>query len=790
MPNALGPEIDQIDQMIVDEDTARAIYEEEQERERQLGLLAKAIEQKFTDDASQRTRKECEWYWVERLQLGSLFKQWGRWNSADNTDDPFSLPNSEYVNGDRPEFNIVKPKMKIGKAQLEMLQFGAGTDKNFTIKAKKPADMNALLTSQAPVFYGDGQTQMAGPDGQPMTVGQLAMQQSQADDTKARKMDEEVFKQLSNVKYGEKMRDGFDDLVWYGSVIYKGPFNNTKCKKIRMKSASSDGKPLWVSAYLEEAVPDFEKITPWLFYPDHRALCIDDAEHATVVHLYTPTQLRQLIKSDGFREEEITHLLQQKPLPEYYQQFRARAIQYNNAKYLENKYVVLEYHGTIGVDELGNLGIEPPYENPHNMYMAEIWVCQGRVIYASLELLEAGIKLPFAVNVWEKDPASMFGFGAIQLRDAQRVVNMSYQMILDNAGLIALPQAGIDKEGIRPIDGKPLIQPGKIWYKTEDGTGRSISDMMEFFFPPNSIEPLQGLLNMARQFGEEESIIPLIAGGLGDPQLGDTGATGMAMVMQAATSVLSSKAREWDDNITRPIVNWFYEWNMQYSEDDDIKGDYDIDVQTATAYLNKMMGQRDLERLCLEVAQNPELQDIIDVQEAYRARLAGMNIPYDSIVRTKEEVQQIQQQRAQNAQPDPASIKAQADMVNAQARMEDTKNDAAKMQFDAQQGMQMAELKHQEVMMNNQTRNNEATARAIDAASRRDVAMAALAADDKQAADKMAVDLQIHQDQQNESAFIQGIQAQQAHRKLDLEERNVATKEEELKIKRQTGSGI
>ena len=59
---------------------------------------------------------------------------------------------------------------------------------------------------------------------------------------------------------------------------------------------------------------------------------------------------------------------------------------------------------------------------------------------------------------------------------------------------------------------------------------------------------------MAKDFGNEESLIPLIQGGMSDPNIADAGATGMAMIMQASTSVLSNKAREWDDNITRKVV--------------------------------------------------------------------------------------------------------------------------------------------------------------------------------------------------------------------------------------------
>lgn len=775
---------DAIAQLLLDEQLIR------EEEERQLSNLAREIEAKFNTDATERQRKEAEWYWAERLALGSMWKYWNRW-SSDSSDSPFDVRDAEYVNGDKPEFNIVKPKVKIGKAQLEMMQFGAGSDKNFQIKAKPNVAITAQLASNQPVFYADGQTPMVDPDtGQPLTIGQFAMQENQANADRARKMDEEVWSQLSAVEYGPKCRQGFDDLLWYGTAVYQGPKNNSKCKKVRYETKTSDGSPLWVTAYTEEPAPDFDRVNPWMFYPDHRALRIDDAEHATVVHTYTPPNLSHLAKR-GFREDKIQKLLQEAPRSNYYPAFRARAIQYNNTKFLDNKYIVLEWHGTVGIDKLKRLGIDPPYENPFDLYKAEVWICQGEVLHASLEMLEADICLPFAVDVWEPDPASMFGFGAILLRDAQRVVNMTYQMVLDNAGLAALPQVAIDTDAYKPQDGKPEILPGKIWRMTELGMGKTVDEAIQFFYPPNNLQMLTAVLNMAREFGNEESIIPLIAGGLEDPAVGDGGATGMTLRLQSSTTVLSSKARQWDDNITKRIVGWFYEWNMQYSPKNEIKGDYDIDVQTSTAYLDKIIGQRDLERLSIQAAQDPEMKFVVNRTNILRAQLTGMRIPHESIVYSEEESKRLQQEAAAAAQnnPDPSAIKAQSDMINAQARMKDTENDAAKIEYDREEGMVRAQMDREMHLANYETRNNEARSRAIAAASDRDVAFAQLAAENEQAANKLVVDLKIADDQKSEREFAAGFDAHQRGRKLDLEERNIRVKEREANKAETDGEG-
>ena len=102
--------------------------------------IAKQIEGKFTQDCSRRARKEREWILSEQLLMGSTFRFYGK---NTNTDMPYTSGQMSSKDGyglgyfnDRPEHNIVRSKLEIAKAQLEMLQFGAGTDKNFTIRSK------------------------------------------------------------------------------------------------------------------------------------------------------------------------------------------------------------------------------------------------------------------------------------------------------------------------------------------------------------------------------------------------------------------------------------------------------------------------------------------------------------------------------------------------------------------------------------------------------------------------------------------------------------------------------
>lgn len=737
------------------------------ERNNALKSLVGEIEANFNEDARHRKTKEQEWLEAERLWLGTSTYERRNFGPVDR---PYSgsTNKTESRRGDRrtPGFNIVRPKLRIAKAQLEMMQFGSGSDKNFEITNIPASDIVDDQGNFTPV---------TGPNGETTTISEIASKVISEDDERARRMDEEIWKCLQNCNYGEKIRAGFDDKLTYGTVIYYGPFNSQKANKRRQKLQTSDGKTIWVTQKSEEVKPDFERINPWLFFPDYRALKIDEAERATVVKICTPRDLREMSKQEGFFKDEILELLKDEPKSDYYEFFHSRASLYDNSNYLQGKYIVLRYHGHLGMKTLEQIGVNPPFEDPFDVYPCVIYACQGKVLSVSLETLESEDRLPFAVSTWEADPSSLFGFGAILLYDAQRVVNKTYKMVLDNAGLCAMPQAAINQEMIKNTDGQPVIEPGKIWNMTE--YGQDIAKAIQFFYVPDNLDMLTKVLNMAREYGNEESLIPLISAGLGDSTMGDAGATGASLEMKASTTVLSSKAREHDDDITKPIVRWYYEWLMQFSDREDIKGDFDIDVKTSTAYLSKAMEQRDLERLCMEYTQSDELKDLLNGDELYRARLAGMRLPYDRIVRDQASVDKIRADRAKEAeqarQTDPIFMDAQSKLLTAQARQADVEVKKQQLEFDANTGLQEAQMDHQEKMANyTVTRPAESQARVQVAQLQAQTEMQKLQAQNAQKEAHIQANIHVHDQKVQQQNFQHGMKQVNEQQKLKIEDRN------------------
>src|SRR5690606_36552164 len=195
---------------------------------------------------------------------------------------------------------------------------------------------------------------------------------------------------------------------------------------------------------------------------------------------------------------------------------------------------------------------------------AEIWVVNSKVIKFELSNLEGCSGIPYCLSVWEPDPASVFGFGIPMLtRDQQRVVNESYKMMIDNAGISAGPQVVVDTTLITPAEGGLECTPWKVWYITEFGA--DVTKAIQFFVPPNSYEGLANLLQLAKATADEESSIPLMLSGLGIPTGAADSATGTAIMNQNATSPLFQRSEECDAGITLPLITMMYDWEMQFN---------------------------------------------------------------------------------------------------------------------------------------------------------------------------------------------------------------------------------
>jgi hypothetical protein len=695
----------------------------EQERKRALEDLAFAIEKKFETRQKDRASKESEWLECIRLWLGPLSVEGSQnYRSPDRPWSPLSGKK-------RPDRNIVQIKCDIAVAQQISMQF-AGGDKNWDIH---------------PPAYS--------VDIDPATASHAAME-----------MEKVIEMQLTRTRYGAKARQAMWDRVVLGTGILKGPVNSGK---LQVKY-----RPLQDGTYIPELTteytPEIERVDPWFFYPDDSTNDPCNIQDAIEVHPMSRLEVSKLKKNSGFITEAIDELLKTAPKEYTNDSFSDFSkLTDSNVNVFKNKYVVLEYHGPITLDQLKTLDIEPAYDTPSEEYYGEVWTCQGQVIRIELSNIEGVYETPYAIARWKRDPASVFGFGLpLILRDHQRVTTQTWHMILDNSSISSGPQVIMQKNAIQPMDGNWELDPRKVWLQTDFGT--PIQEAFHFFVPPNVSDQLLGVLNVTAQFAEEESGVNMMSAGLGSPQVTDS-ATGQA-IMNTNSSMLSDwQAEEWDDSITEKVIRRFYAWNMQYNRDPKIKGNFEIDVKSSTEYKNKLLILRDVERLSMEAAQNPELAIALNMEELTKARLNMMSLPNNNVVRTPEEIAQIRQQQQEQAQNeiDPNTIK----MKELEVKERELALKEQQLQFEMQQQQMREMMDHEEKMSANYARIAEAEAQAVRTQNEKEIALIRMAQEQEMTFADMQAKLQIATMNDATKKFLGGLDSVRKNREQLLKER-------------------
>ncbi len=720
----ISEDLDEMDEAEL-ETLAKEKEEERKAKEEMLESLALSITGKFTKRASSRASKEDQWMRSALLYYGKLAIAPG----FATGETPFERMNTNR----RPDVNVVRSKCSIAIAQTVSMQFGT-SNKNWDIFPDKT-------------------------DTSPETAIACSL------------MSDEIESQLDLSKYSWNCRRAMWDRVVLGTGILKGP--NSAGKLVRSYK-KLDNSSTWVPTVAVDYAPVVVRVNPWFFYPDETTDETSKLNDTIEFHPMSPLELKKLLKHEGFIHEAIERVLA--CAPEEYNNNRwaeFAKLSSNNPNLYKNKYAVLEYHGPITRTQLDKLDIEPTYDSINDEYYGEVYVCNNEVIRIELESIEATFAVPYYVSVWEKDPASVFGFGVpLMMEDAQRVVNEAWHMILDNSAISSGPQVAMQKHLIEPANGKWEFSPRQLWYLTD--AMATVDQAIQFFNVPNVTQQIIPIMQMAQGFAEEESGIPLIAAGLQSPEVGET-ATGQLDARQASTTLLDFMSEEWDDNITNPLITNWYAWNMQNNPKPEIKGSYIIDVRTSTEYKNKKMHIRDMEKISVESANNPEMAKRINQEALTKTRLEMMNLPSKSIIKTDEEVAAAEE-AAKNAGPSPEIMKLQLEARKIAI-------EEGKLAFEMKQQQQRELWEHEEKMTANQARLVESQARVAVSQNEKETEILKLAQKDSAEAARVLSSEKINRENNQTAAFLKGLEETRKRQELEVYNK-------EVDLANRTGHGV
>ena len=474
----------------------------------------------------------------------------------------------------------------------------------------------------------------------------------------AKRMERKMEDQLIESSFNSVFAEFLGDLATYPAAILRGPILR-KRKVLTWEVA--EGVDTLAPVVTDKIVPEFDRVDPFRAYPAPGA-CSPQEGYFIQHHTFSHNDLYNLIGLPGYDEDAIRAVLHQgkngglsnwlgiaglsEELDSIPGSLQRKVFEYD----------ALEYSGPIQGTDLMEWGVKDDAINDADaMYESCVWMIGSWVIKAQINYDPLGQR-PIYSTSYEKIPGEFWGFGLADiLDDVQGVVNAAVRSLNNNMAMASGPQVAIAIDRMPPDQDVGTLTPWHIWQFEDNQFGTTASKPIEFFQPNSNVTELITVIEKFYQLADDFSLIPRYMAG--SDKVGGAGrtASGLSMLMDAASKGLKGVVSNTDVDVLSPMLSKLYNHNMVYDDDPTIKGDAQVHAQGAVSLMRmeSMMLRRNE---FLQVTANPYDMQIIGPTgraEVLRSVAGGLDLNTDKVVPPTEQLE------AQLAQQQGAQIKQQ-----------------------------------------------------------------------------------------------------------------------------------
>lgn len=556
------------------------------------------------------------------------------------------------ANRSRAYVRITRTKVKTVDSRLVDLLFPANGDKNWEITPTTLPELSQQRIEALAQMY----QQESGEAVTPEKLQSLILDESTR---QAKKMSKVISDQLTELRYREIMREVIHSGNVYGTGILKGPLAVAVENRQYYKHKTEGGQEEWLLKDYDRIIPFAENVRIWDIYPDMESTTFADCRYVVQRRKMNKKDLVCLAKRSDFNGPTIHDYLKLFPEGKYEKKaFEVSLQTLGEINTLSDgdlsksrKYEVLEFWGYVDTHTLEQWGMVIPEDKKGWMEIpCNVWVLGDRVIKAAINPLE-GIKWPFFVYYFDKDETSIFGEGIPSImRTMQEMTNSAFRAMLDNAAISAGPQLEVNLDLISEDEDPREVHPFKVWLRTGQGADAASPCLRPITLPSYTPE-FERMLNLFSNYSDEITTIPRYMWG-DQSGMGGAGRTssGLSMLMGSANMAIKDQVKNFDDGITTPFIQAMYHWNMQFNEDNDIKGDYGVVARGSASLIAKEMYTQYLIQF-LNITNNPMDTSIIKRPNIIRSIADAFDLKSDQFILDDTEIAaQKQQQQAEQQQ--------------------------------------------------------------------------------------------------------------------------------------------
>jgi hypothetical protein len=454
----------------------------------------------------------------------------------------------------------------------------------------------------------------------------------------AKKMEKKIHDQLDETGASKHLRSTAFEMALFGTGVMKGPFATNK----EYANWGEDG------AYspLIKTVPEAAHVSLWNFYWDPDANNTDECQYIIERHKMSKTKLRALKQRPYFRGNVIDQLIDEGET--YTKKYWEDDLRDYAPNFGVERFEVLEYWGNVDVELLQENDIIIPDDMLNaGELQANIWYCNGKILRLVLNPFKPA-KIPYYAVPYELNPYSLAGVGVAEnMDDTQTLMNGFMRMAVDNGVLSGNLVFEIDETNLVP--GQDLsVYPGKVFRRQGGAPGQALFGTK---FPNVAAENLQ-LFDKARQLADESTGMPSFSHGqTGVSGVGRT-ASGISMLMNAASGSIKTVIKNLDDYLLGPLGQAFFNFNMQFDFDKEIKGDLEVTAKgTESLMANEVRSQRLMQ--FLQIASSPALMPFAKFPYIIREIAKSMDLDPEKVTNNMDEAMR-QAVLLQQTQPAPA----------------------------------------------------------------------------------------------------------------------------------------
>jgi len=446
----------------------------------------------------------------------------------------------------------------------------------------------------------------------------------------ARNMEKLIHDQIDESNGSSELRNAIFESCLFGTGIIKGPFNYNKTLH-RWENSEETGEREYNPLFVR--VPRIEFVSIWDFFPDPSATSLDECEYVLHRHKLNKSQVRGLTKLPYFDEDAIREVLSLGPnYTERDYEHELKDDQRSN-DYGSGQYEVLEYWGIMDAEYAREVGMDIADDiDDLDEVQINAWVCNGLVLRAVVNPFTP-MRIPYHAFPYERNPYSFFGIGiAENMNDSQQVMNGHARMAIDNLALSGSLVFEVDESML--AGGQSMeVYPGKIFRRQAGVPGQSIHGLK---FPNTSQENMM-MFDKFRQLADEQTGIPSYSHGMTGVQSMTRTASGMSMLLGAASLNIKTVVKNLDDFLLRPLGQSYFQWNMQFFEGDlDTQGDLEIKAMGTNSLMQKEVRSQRL-TMFLQTAQNPAVAPFVKMSKLISELAYSLDLDPDEILNDPEE---------------------------------------------------------------------------------------------------------------------------------------------------------